>query len=134
MADFNSANPVVYGHNMRDGSKFACLLDLYDNWENIQNRNIFVYTRDGVYRYEIFCVRTTQNDDLVYANEIGSYELGSDEYQTMLDYSIENADIATDATKYVSSDTQTITLSTCYHAVDTADGNGRLIVQAVLVD
>ena len=52
--DLTDPNTIVYGHNMNDGSMFACLRDYREQafWE--AHPYVYILSDQGVYRYEIF--------------------------------------------------------------------------------
>lgn len=53
-APFQEFNTVVYGHNMNDGSMFAGL-HLYEDKDFFdKHRELYVYTADHIFTYEVF--------------------------------------------------------------------------------
>lgn len=51
LSDFNT---IIYGHNMRDGSMFASLLNYKDRAFLETHPNVYIATGDGIFRYSIF--------------------------------------------------------------------------------
>ncbi len=65
--DFDSAFALVYGHNMRDGSMFAPLLNYPGNSRQTENHTISILSPDGDARvYSVFAVRTTDIHDTTF--------------------------------------------------------------------
>lgn len=46
--------PVIYGHDMRNGSMFKGLLDYRDKTFFDQNKEVLIYTPDAIRHYKIF--------------------------------------------------------------------------------
>ena len=123
-----SDNITVYGHNMNDGSMFACLLDYEDKktWE--QNSLIFFDTLTEYHTYKIFAVfKTTAslNAGFKYHNMIDapSKEAFDEFIATAKALSFYDTGITP---KYGD---KIICLSTCEYTL----ANGRLVVAAVRI-
>jgi sortase B len=136
-ADLETAEAVIYGHNMRDGSGITPITQFYYDYEGtvseLNGNKIYIHTREGMYIYTIFAVRLADADDSCYAmeEESESFELGSDTYKEMLDYSVKNASfLDSETAAQVTPESRTLTLSTCFHRQD--GDEGRLLIQAVL--
>lgn len=60
-------NVFIYGHNMRNGSMFGSLKNLYRHPENIRNTEFFLYFPDGSVRaYQLLSVVRTEDGSLFY--------------------------------------------------------------------
>ncbi|MGN0161579.1 MAG: class B sortase, partial [Lachnospiraceae bacterium] len=123
-----SRNTVIYGHNMKNGSMFGNLKKFMnkDFFNEGENRFIYFYTGNVIYKYEIYSVHTTPaisepggtyTTDFVSSEDFVTY-LNS---MAKLSYHSSNAEL--------SADSKTITLSTC-----TNDDSVRFVVQAVRVE
>lgn len=67
--DFRGMSDFVFGHNMRNGSMFGSLKELYLSDENLlkSNDSVFVYTDEYIFQYKVFAYYNTR--------------VGSDAYQ-----------------------------------------------------
>ena len=66
---FEGRSDFVFGHNMRNLSMFGSLKLLYKKGNEYLLKNnpyVFVYTKDGIYQYEVFAYETTQTGSSVY--------------------------------------------------------------------
>lgn len=52
--DFSDRNTFVYGHNMKDKSMFARLNEYQQRETFLENPEFYIYTPEGVKRYEVF--------------------------------------------------------------------------------
>ena len=121
--DFNT---VIYGHNMNDGSMFAGLHKFEDKDFYDEHRQIFIYTIDHVYTYEIFAAVMYSDDYIPYCYDdtVASQRiefLESLRTNIVADHSIVSNDIS------VNEDSNIITLSTC----DKVYRDNRYLVVAV---
>ena len=57
--DFSDPASIVYGHNMKNGSMFACLKKLKDQKTYDENPYFWILTPRGDYRYHIYSVFET---------------------------------------------------------------------------
>lgn len=61
--NFCGMHDIVFGHNMKNGSMFGKLKQLYNNKESAalidSNPYIYIYTKDHVYKYRIFAYYRT---------------------------------------------------------------------------
>lgn len=65
--DLSSWNTFIYGHNMKNGSMFGHLKDFIRNAKTYEkDPYIFIFTRDGIYRYEIFSYYLDATDSKMY--------------------------------------------------------------------
>lgn len=105
--DFSSDNTVIYGHNMHDGSKFACLLRYGDPEFYKEHPVMYISTRDMNYRMEIFSAYITDADSDTYTFSFASTQ----DYASFLQRMIEQSDLKTDV--QLTTDDRIVTLSTC---------------------
>ena len=63
--DNTDKNIVIYGHNMRDGSMFGSMLNILNSkwYENEENTNITLYTKNEKSIYKVFSVYKIKNED-----------------------------------------------------------------------
>lgn len=117
---FADRNTIIYGHNMKNGSMFG-QLKKYGKKEYYKEHPFFyLYTEEGVWKYDIFSVRVVDEASASYTINFGS----DAEYQKYIDQAHRTSMYDTGVTVNVS-DT-IVTLSTC-----TGKETNRLIVQAV---
>lgn len=65
-SDFSDPDTVIYGHNMRNGSMFGLLKNLYDQAVYEKDPYFWILTPEGNYRYHIFAVFKTEVNSAVY--------------------------------------------------------------------
>ena len=119
-----SANLIIYGHNMNNGTMFGSLKKYKDDGFWKENQYFTVYSETTAYRYRIFSYEDAVNGGDVY--KVG-YQPG-EEYQKFIDQMIKDSDVDTGVNPQTSN--KILTLSTC-------TGNGyskRLAIHAVCVD
>lgn len=117
---FSDCNTIIYGHNMKNGSMFGLLSNLYEDKKYKESPYIWICTPNGKYRYEIFSMQYAHVSSKTYT----FHQTHGEEFQQ---YLIEMATISEVdfKTPYLSGDDDIITLSTC-----TSDKNTRFVVQA----
>ncbi len=86
-ADFTDDNTVLYGHNMKNGGMFACLLKMRGQEYYDSHREFYILTPEGNYRYEIISVFQVDALSDVYGRTFATNE----EKQQWLDYVIKNS-------------------------------------------
>ena len=123
-----SDNITIYGHNMKDGSMFACLHDYIDKsaWE--KNPLIFFDTIYEYHTYKIFAVfKTSGTDGVGFAyhqvNDIDNEADFNEFIKTCKDLAFYDTGITPAYGDKI------ICLSTCEYTID----NGRLVVAAVRI-
>jgi len=125
--DFSDKNTVLYGHNMEDGSMFRTLHRYEDRTFFDENYELYVYTENCVYIYEIFAAYNYSNVHL-----LNGIDISSDEGFTNYLNDIKGT---AGQTGYVRSNVELdvndkiITLSTCQ-----GNSDMRYLVQGVLKD
>ena len=56
-SDFSDCNTIIYGHNMKNGSMFGKLKQMYESEKYKDSKYLWICTPNGKYRYEIFRCR-----------------------------------------------------------------------------
>ena len=120
---FSDFNTIIYGHNMRNGSMFASLMD-YKNTDFFQEHtNLYIADKDGVRRYTVFSAYEAP----VTSDTYRLYFKNTAQKQTALNFYLASSRQEPPLTPTVND--RILTLSTC-------TGNGRYetrwVVQAVL--
>ena len=124
--DFEDYNTVVYGHNMLNGTMFGTLKRFRDKKFFEKNKNITVYMRGRILKYEIFAAYVFDDRHILMSFDFDDEK----DRQLYLDTIHEFKSISSffrEGTEVNSKD-KLITLSTC-----TSKDNERYIVQGVLV-
>ncbi|MDD2971101.1 MAG: class B sortase [Lachnospiraceae bacterium] len=122
--DFTSMSNFIFGHNMRNGTMFGNLKNLYRSPEEFpcaENPYIYIYREDEVIQYEIFAYQLIHRDSNLYRdiNTEEEYAAYTEEVMAgnmephgkMPDYGVHRL----------------LTLSTC----SGTDGQNRFLVQAI---
>ena len=65
--DFSDKNPLVYGHNMNDGSMFASLRNYRDAAYYPEHPCLYISTPEKNFRLDLFAGLVTEPDSFVYA-------------------------------------------------------------------
>lgn len=105
-------NPIVYGHNMNNGSMFAGLMD-YQRQSFYDSNSLFmIYTKEGIRIYKVFAAYTTEPTSASY-----TYGFGSDESFTEYINKVKSLSEINTGVEVGSSD-KIITLSTCTNKND----------------
>lgn len=123
----NVAHRVIFGHNMQDGSMFACLSNYKNKDFYNSHRYFYVYYPDRTEKYKVCAAAHVDDESDVYK---APYRLDTEDYRHLLEYlskvSYYDMDITLDASKPM------FTLSTCDWT--SHDDGGRIIVTGVLCD
>lgn len=129
-ADFYSANSIVYGHNMRNGSMFGLLKKYYDtNYNkkaNFKKRKIiWIITPEREKEYTIFSAReiNVYKDLEPYFIDFTSLEAYQEFLDQAVDKSLYKTGVPVDTSNFV------LTLSTCTSTTE----SGRFIVHAKMI-
>ena len=125
--DFTDPNTVIYGHNMKNGSMFGDL-SLYKDVDYLnEHKEIFIYTPEHIYTYEVFAQITYDNRHILNWFDFSS-DTGLLEFIDSLKESRNMSNYIDDSITITSTD-RIIVLSTC-------NGNSeqRYLIGAVLVD
>jgi len=123
--DFSDRVTVLYGHNMRNGTKFADLHKFREADFFAENREIKLYTPEGMRLYEI--VGAYERDDF---NILYNIDFSDDAvWETYLDKVFGNTDRGANLFQIpTGTDDLMITLSTCVSGRD----DRRFLVQGIL--
>ena len=118
---FDDPNTIIYGHSMKNGAMFG-MLNRYmreDFYKTGNNKYFYIYTKEGIYKYEIFAACIVPDNSLVYYT---SYtELTFKTIQGVIEkYALYDTGVTYDISDKI------LTLSTC---VDNDDSK-RLVVCA----
>ncbi len=117
---FTDCNTIIYGHNMKNGSMFGNLSDLYEKGKYKESPYIWICTPKGKYRYEIFSIQYAD----VNSNTYTFHQTHGKEFHQYLIEMASRSEVDF-KTPYLSGDDYIITLSTC-----TSNKNTRFVVQA----
>lgn len=124
---FEDKNTVVYGHNMRDKSMFGGLKYYADSTYMQEHKQIYIYTPEHIYTYEVFGAVTYDDRHLLLSYDFNHTE----DYQAFLDSlsQMRNMNTYIDKERPVTTEDRILTLSTC-----TGNEQQRFLVEAVLID
>lgn len=109
--DFHDANTVVYGHNMKDGSMFASLLNYRDKNYLNEHPDIVVYLPDKKITYHIYAAVTFDDRYIMESYNFDTLS-GREEYLNDIRTFGENDGVFQDDIM-PTNENQLITLSTC---------------------
>ncbi len=116
------AHLIIYGHHMRiRDHAFANLTDFNDEEHAKKNKYVYVYYPDHSECWELWCAGNTTKNTPVYMTP---YELGTNDYQDLIDYignNIATYEISSKPDKY----TKMLVLSTCHR--EAGDQNTRFV-------
>lgn len=126
--EFTAKNTVIYGHNMKNDTMFGSLHDYEKADFFINNRDVYIYTPEHIFTYEIFAAVTYSDAYIPY-----TYDFTKDEgYQAFLDSVYDSKNMTNQFAEdvEVTTDDCIITMSTCIGNKP----NNRYLVLAVLKD
>ena len=124
--DFEDANTVIYGHNMKNGSMFKTLHKYKDKQFLLDNSEIYIYQKDRVLKYKIFAAYIYDNRHLMLSFDFEDENIFRNYLNNILTKRDISSNINTDVG--VTVDDRIITLSTCNN-----NDAQRYLVQAVLL-
>ena len=124
--DNSIAHKIIYGHNMRDGTMFSCLLnykskDYYDN-----NKYFYIHYPDRTERWLICAATHVQSTSKMYFTP---YRIGTDDYKSLIE-ELQNTSYYDTGVRKFNPYIPSITLSTCDWTY--TDQNGRMAVTGML--
>ena len=125
--DFEDPHTVIYGHNMKNGSMFAGLHDFADRSFFNEHKDITVYLPDEIRHYKIYAAYVYDSRHLLQSFDFSNMFIFEKYIEHI--FSIRDMNAVFDQSVEIERDGKIITLSTCYHGIDTK----RFLVQAVLV-
>ena len=117
-ADFSQRNNIVYGHNMKNGSMFGSLKRYREKEVFEKSHYFWIYTRNRIYKYEIFACSEVSKFGPDYQYTFGKKE----DYLEFL-YHAKDQSLIDTGVEVGANDT-IVTLSTC-----TGNDATRFIVQ-----
>ena len=113
-ADFSDENTIIYGHNMKDGSMFAYLLNYKDQAFYNQHPSMNLYTLNGVFQIDIFAGIIVSGDE----NYLSTNFINTEEKINYLTNIKENSTFVSEIEPTKNS--RLITLSTCSYDFEDA--------------
>jgi len=120
--NLTDVNTIIYGHHMRNGSRFATLRKFTDGSYFKKHKYVYIYKTDGtINQYCIYTITKLNSSDRLY------YDLDDYDYDKVVSTLTKNAFHTRDIE--ATGDVPLITLSTCVHAT----GTGRYVLGAYLV-
>lgn len=111
LGDFST---IIYGHHMKDGTKFGTLIKWRDQEYYDAHKNLYLFTPNQKYRLEIFAVNTVPSDDELYTNVPYTEE----EKITYVNKLISDSKVKTDVS--VGTEDHIVILSTCAYEFNNA--------------
>ncbi len=126
--DFSDFNTLLYGHNMKNGTMFANLHHFSDAEFFEQNKEIYIYTPDKKYSYEIFGAYTYDDRHILSSFNFENIKICNDYIEEIFNRKDMSANFREDIK--LTEDSKILTLSTCIKGKD----DKRFLVQAVLIN
>ena len=105
--DFSDDNTIIYGHNMKDGSMFAYLLNYKDQAFYDQHPSMYLYTIESVYKIDIFAGIIISGDEDYLSTSFINNEEKNHYISSLKENSTFDSEIA------ITQSDRLITLSTC---------------------
>ena len=124
--DFEDANTIIYGHNMKNGSMFKTLHKYKDKQFLLDNSEIFIYQKGRVLKYKIFAAYVYDNRHLMLSFDFEDENIFKIYLNNVLTKRDMSSNINTNVD--VTAKDKIITLSTCNN-----NDAQRYLVQAVLL-
>jgi len=116
---------VLYGHEMKNGSKFADLHKFRDPEFFAENRTLNIYTPEGMRTYEIFAAYISDDRNILYEVDYFINEI----WEAYIEEIFSNPDESANLLQIeFGKDDQILTLNTCVRG----QSDKRLLVQGVL--
>ena len=124
--DFEDANTIIYGHNMKNGSMFKALHKYKDKQFLTENSKIIIYQEGRILTYRIFAAYTYDARHLMLNFDFEDKNVFENYLKNVLTKKGMSGNI--DTVVSVTPNDRIITLSTCNN-----NDNQRYLVQAVLI-
>ena len=124
--DFEDANTIIYGHNMKNGSMFKTLHKYKDKQFLLDNSEIYIYQKDRVLKYKIFAAYIYDSRHLMLSFDFEDKNIFENYLNNVLTKRDMSSNINTSVN--VTAEDKIITLSTCNN-----NDAQRYLVQAVLL-
>lgn len=119
-SDFSDCNTIIYGHNMKNGSMFGKLKQMYESGKYKDSKYLWICTPNGKYRYEIFSMQYAKVNSSVYTLFTEHDDTFGDYVKQMAKQSKVDMN-----TRGLGKNDYVVTLSTC-----TSNESVRFVVQA----
>ena len=123
--DLSDRVTVIHGHDMRNGTKFADLHNFRDPEFFAQNREIKLYTPEGMRVYEIIAVYIRDDRNILYMVDYSIDEVWEAYIEEIFSNTDENANLFN---MEIGNNDQMLTLNTCVRGQD----DKRFLVQGIL--
>ena len=117
---FTDLNTVIYGHNMKNGSMFGKLKQMYESEKYKDSKYLWICTPNGKYRYEIFSMQYAKVGSDVYT----LFSAHDEQFEAYVKKMAKQSKVDMKALG-LGKDDYVVTLSTC-----TSDESVRFVVQA----
>ena len=124
--DFQDSVTVLYGHNRQSQTMFAQLNNFADAEYFAANKDIYIYTPETVYRYEIFAAYPHSSEHLLLCYDFDDPQQFSDYFASLTD----NVNANYRRELFPEFGDKVLTLSTCYKQ----NRMQRYLVQGVLAE
>ena len=119
-SDFSDKNTMIYGHNMKNGSMFGKLKQMYESEKYKDSKYLWICTPNGKYRYEIFSMQYAKVGSDVYT----LFSAHDEQFEAYVKKMAKQSKVDMKALG-LGQDDYVVTLSTC-----TSDESVRFVVQA----
>ena len=119
-SDFSDCNTIIYGHNMKNGSMFGKLKQMYESEKYKDSKYLWICTPNGKYRYEIFSMQYAKVGSDVYT----LFSAHDEQFEAYVKKMAKQSKVDMKALG-LGKDDYVVTLSTC-----TSDESVRFVVQA----
>lgn len=130
---FRYMNTFIYGHNMKDGSMFGQLKNVFRKPDEAKNPYFYIWTKDGeAIRYRVIAAYVVEHDSEMY-----SIPLTDDAYQQYLSAVLELGSMdgyvpfTEEEETAMEESSPIVTLSTCYGSAGTSK---RLLIQGIEIE
>ncbi|NCB93132.1 MAG: class B sortase [Clostridia bacterium] len=117
---FSDCNTIIYGHNMRNGSMFGQLKQMYESEKYKDSKYLWICTPKAKYRYEIFSLQYAAVNSETYT----LFSEHDENFGKYLDKMVDKSEVDMETVE-LSKDDYVVTLSTC-----TSNDKVRFVVQA----
>lgn len=131
--DFNDRNTFIYGHNMKDGSMFGGLKNVYRDPQEAKDPYFYIWTKG----YEVIRYRVIATYVVKYDSEMYAVPMNDTGYQTYMDSMMglgrfdKYVPFTDEERAAMEEGKQIVTLSTCYGSAGTSK---RLLVQGIEIE
>lgn len=125
--DFSDFNTVIYGHKMKNGTMFGTLTQYADPDYMASHPQIFIYTPEHIFTYEVFAAVTYDNRHILNSFDFSSQK-GRQEYLDSIQ-SVRNFSTHFRDDLMATTEDRILTLSTC-----NGNDDQRFLLEAVLKD